>query len=253
MAANDEDIQQMTEADRTSETRFGPRPVPEGHRKAADYPYHDRVSSRVIPSGRVSPDGRSAYPTPSLTSKILVFGGVALGVAGATAGAVLAARKIAGLIGGDQDNARGSRRASVAPRFAELDEDEREAMRSRVRAQSRHDSREAARLRAEASRKRDRPRRNVAREMTDTANDLSSGLDGLGKALFSAFTGFRSVAGQATGIVSEFAAAADQLRNILGNGEPQRHARDDTRAEEVEADQDSFRQQERERQRTHRL
>lgn len=246
MAANDEDIQQLTEADRTSETRFGPRPVPEGHKRTADYPYQDRVSSRVIPSGRVSPDGRSAYPTPSLTSKIVVFGGIALGVAGATAGAVLAARKLAGLIGGD-DRDHAGRRPAMAPRFAELDEDERDAIRSRVRAQSRQDSRETARLRAEASRKRQKPRRNVAHELTDTANNLSSGLDGVARALSSAFNGFRSVAGQATGIVSEFAAAADQLRGILGTGDTRRDtpATDDRDA--------SFQDQERQRQRTHRL
>ena len=46
-----------TDADITSETRFGPRPVPKGHRRPAgpqDY-------RRIPPSGDVSPDGKRAY------------------------------------------------------------------------------------------------------------------------------------------------------------------------------------------------
>ena len=54
----------------------GRRPVPPGE------------SRRVIPSGDVSPDGRRAYPRSSMTTKVLVLGGLGLAAAAATAGGV---------------------------------------------------------------------------------------------------------------------------------------------------------------------
>lgn len=221
--SSDDHSHKPTEADHTSQTRFGPRPVPQGHHRGDDYPFQERASSRVIPSGPVSPDGRSAYPTPSLTSKIVVWGGIALGVAGVTAATVIAARKVGDMMADDTPEptrpAQGYKpqKAHVAPRFSELDEDQQEAMRRRVRARARADEEELARLRASASRRRRKPRRNLANEMMETATSLSSGLDGVTKSLAGAFEGFRSVAAQASSIVGEFAFAADQLRSILRN------------------------------------
>lgn len=212
---NDDD-RLLTEADRTSETRFGPRPVPQGHQMP-----HSR---RVIPSGRVSPDGRSSYPSPTTGTKIALWGGIALGVAGGTAAAVFAIRKIAEAISDDSDHRSSHRshqlRHHSAPRFARMDEDEQEAMRRRVRDQDRGDRQEAARLRAEASRRRpsfgSKPKKgNFAESLIETSTKLSESLEGVAKSMAMAVESFRGVAGQATGIVQEFAGAADQLRSAL--------------------------------------
>ncbi|WP_295043896.1 hypothetical protein [uncultured Paracoccus sp.] len=212
----------LTEADRTSQTRFGPRPVPPGH--------HGPQARRVIPSGRVSSSGRSSHPTPSTGAKIALWGGVALGVAGGTAAALFAIRKIAEAISDDDRPGSGRSNQShharhgrnhAAPRFARLDEDDREAMRRRVREQDRQDRQEAARLRAEASRRRPAPaapkrkKANFAEGLIDTSTRLSQSLEGVAKSMAIAVESFRGVAGQATGIVQDFAGAADQLRSAL--------------------------------------
>lgn len=254
MHRSDDDIHNLTEADRQSETRFGPRPVPEGHKTASPYPHRPMRSSKVIPSGRLGPDGKP-WPEPSLTAKLLVWGGVAVGVAGATAAAVIATRKIADMISDDSgpryqpvhhapDVPLHDRRApqTLAPRFAELDEEEREEIRRRSRAQAREDSRLAARRRVDASRRRHGPR-NVASGMTETATNLSAGLNGLAESLTSAFNGFRSVAAQASAIIGEFASTAEQLRGMMGRTDAA-PARDQTDGDRAEGDDDR---------RTHRL
>ncbi|MCO6363956.1 hypothetical protein [Paracoccus sp. 08] len=180
----------LTEADHTSQTRFGPRPVPAGHR---------------------GPQPRRTDDT-STVAKAVVWAGVALGMAGGTAAAAIAARKLAGT----DDAPRAAYRPAAAPRFAHLEEDEREAMRRRVRAQAREDNAHAARLRAKASRGRSG---NFAKDLTRTATDLSDGLNGVAQSLAGAFRSFRGVSSQATTIVGDFVAAADQLRAIL-NGAP---------------------------------
>lgn len=211
---SDHDIYQLTEADRASQTRFGTRPVPPGHISDMDHHFRKRASS----------DGagpRAGRDEPSLTGRIVVWGGIALGVAGVTAAAVIAARKLGDAMSDDQpERGRRSRdyrpqQNHVAPRFAALDEDEREAMRRRVRARARADEDQDARLRASASRRRRKPRKDFAREVNETTSSLSSGLDGVTASLTGAFQGFRSVAGQASGIVREFSDAADQLRSML--------------------------------------
>ncbi|RJE79987.1 hypothetical protein [Paracoccus sp. JM45] len=206
---------ELTEADRTSQTRFGPRFVPEGHRTPSPYPHRKMVSSAVPPSGDVSPDGKEIWPEPSLSAKIIVWGGMALGVAGITAASAIAARK---LVGSDQPPApRRSGPAPVAPRFAEMDENEREAVRRRVRAQARKDSLRTARLRAQAGQGRDKA--NFAQDLTRTATELTDGLNGVAQSLVTAFDSFRGVSRQATTIVGDFVAAADQLKAMV-NGAP---------------------------------
>ena len=148
----------------------------------------------------------------STVAKAVVWAGVALGMAGVTAAAAIAARKLAGT----DDAPRLAYRPAAAPRFAHLEEDEREAMRRRVRAQAREDNAHAARLRAKASRGRSG---NFAKDLTRTATDLSDGLNGVAQSLAGAFQSFRGVSSQATTIVGDFVAAADQLRAIL-NGAP---------------------------------
>ncbi|WP_405404851.1 hypothetical protein [Paracoccus sp. Ld10] len=180
----------LTEADRTSQTRFGPRPVPVGHR---------RLNSPVTDDA-------------STAAKVVVWAGVALGMAGVTAAAAIVARK---LVVGD-DTRQTKHRETAAPRFARLEEEEREAMRRRVRAQARDDNAHVARVRANASRGRSG---NFAKDLTRTATDLSQGLNGVAQSLAGAFQSFRGVSSQATTIVGDFVAAADQLRAIL-NGAP---------------------------------
>lgn len=53
-------------------------------------------SRRIPPSGHVSPDGRRNWPEPSMTSRIAVYGGVALAVAGGTAGLIMLLDRLGG-------------------------------------------------------------------------------------------------------------------------------------------------------------
>lgn len=215
----------LTEADRTSETRFGPRPVPGGHRSP-----HTLQARRTIPSGRVSPSGQSAYPAPSQGARIAVWGGVALGVAGGTAAAIFAVRKLAEAISGDSPSDRHDR-GHKAPRFAAMDEDDREAMRRRVRAQDREDRQEFARTRAQASQNRSRARAssrqgNFVEDVIQTSTRLSEGLEGVAKSVSMAMDGFRGVARQATEVVAEFADTADGLRAALKGERPRKNRTD---------------------------
>lgn len=149
----------------------------------------------------------------TLTTKIIVWGGVALGVAGATAAGLVAARKIADMLGGEPPRRP---KATLAPRFAEMDEDAREEIRRRARAQARRDSRIDAKTRAEAARRRNPPRRDAAADLTRTATSLSGGLTGLTDSVIHAVNGFRSVAAQAGAIIAEFSTAAGLLRELMG-------------------------------------
>ena len=197
---------------------YGRHDVPAKERYAAIEP------RRIPPSGEVSPDGRRTWPEPSLTSKILVLGGAGIMAAAATAGAVLATRRIAGMIAGDEEHPVA--RPRLAPRYAALDEDEREAMRRRSRERARSDAAEAARNRVEAARARDLPRRSTAESLTDTATQLAGSLNGVMGSLTGAVAGFRSVAAQAGGILREFTDAADTVRAFLEdrNGRARRDA-----------------------------
>lgn len=144
----------------------------------------------------------------------LVWGGVALGVAGLTAATVMAVRRLA-----EQPDPKPVQPV-MAPRFAELSAEEREAIRRRVREQAREDYTAAARERAAASAKRHkRKSSNVAKDLTRTATELTASLTGVATAVAAASRAFRSVSGQAPGVMGEFIAAADQLRALL-NGSP---------------------------------
>ena len=216
---------EMTEADRPSQTRFGVRPVPEGHRTAAPYAHRKLRSSAIPPSGPGSPDGRRPWPAPSTTAKAVVWGGVVVGAAGLAAGTVMILRALSDDRPsprrpeghGQARSWRNDNPAALAPRYAGLSEDEREAMRRRVRAQARRDGAEKAALRAGA-RRGGGGVQNFARELTDTANHLSTGLNGVANSLVGAFEAFRKVAAQAHGIVGEFTSAADELRGVLRQG-----------------------------------
>ncbi len=91
-----------TGADTPGDTRFGPRPVPKGHR----HPAGPSESRRIPPHGDVSPDGHRVWPRPSPTAKWLVWGGTALAAAAVTVGAVIAARHVLDALS-DKDADRG--------------------------------------------------------------------------------------------------------------------------------------------------
>ncbi|WP_156845246.1 hypothetical protein [Paracoccus zeaxanthinifaciens] len=165
----------------------------------------------------------SAMPKPGTPrdaafrgGQALVWGGVALGVAGLTAATVLSVRRLT-----ERPEPEGETPQPVlAPRFADLSDEEREAIRRRVRAQAREDYAAAARERAEAgARRRKRGKGNAAKDLTKTAAELTASLTGVATAVATASKAFRSVSGEAPGVMGDFVAAADQLRSLL-NGSP---------------------------------
>lgn len=89
-----------------------------------------------------------------------------------------------------------------------------------------------------AGKDRGRSSGNIARDLTDTANDLSGSIHGVAQSMVSAFQGFRSVASQTTGIVGEFAAAAEQLRTLLRSGADSNSATDKRGQEPARDDQE---------------
>ncbi|MDO5646574.1 hypothetical protein [Paracoccus sp. (in: a-proteobacteria)] len=208
---------EITDAARDTNTRFGVRPAHPDHKIAAPYAYRRMPSSKVPPSGAVTRDGRHAKPEPALTTKLLLWGGVGAGVLGATMGALMIARRVADAVDGDPRPPHSARAAQghhgvqrLAPNPVHQDERARDEMRRRVATP--------------------RPRRgNMAQDLTDTATDLTNGLTGMVTAITGAFHAFRSVSQQANGIVSEFAAAADELRSIARVPRDHGHRDDDDR------------------------
>ncbi|WP_299845576.1 hypothetical protein [uncultured Paracoccus sp.] len=204
----------------SSERDVNPKPSETETAASLRGPTH---SSRIPPSepgpyvDAARAAGRSRRPT--LTGKVIYFGGAGILAAAATAAVVLAARKLTDH--GDEPAAdrHPPHERPLAPRFAELDEEEREEIRRRARERARADRNRAARLRAMAARERVAPRRNIARDVSETAQNLSGSIHGVMGALTSALSGFRQVATQAGGIMREFSVAADTVRSLLDRGE----------------------------------
>lgn len=245
------------------------RPVDRSQERYQPSPY---APQRTLPHGDVSLDGTRAWPQPSMTSRVLTYGGAALAAAAVTAGAVLAVRKVADLVTGNDDLDRKADRQAEkararvydadrgrAPGFAKLDEDERAAMRARARRRAEDDRATAARLRAEAARgngerrpedgfggrpasvprgafgptargdrdgapMRRRPpqkpaSRNFLGDIEHTAESLTRNINGIVGAVGAAMAAFRSVSGQAEGILREFGNTADQVRSFLDRGQ----------------------------------
>ncbi|UXU73738.1 MULTISPECIES: hypothetical protein [unclassified Paracoccus (in: a-proteobacteria)] len=198
-----------TEADETSHTRFGPRPVPEGHR-----PHRDRPEPRRIPPhGDVSPDGTRPWPRPSRGARWLVWGGTALIAATLTAGVVVAGRQ---LMHGS-DNAR---KPVSPPRLPPPPQTYRAQAQHPHRAQA-HDAHREPVDAPPRPRRNSRPpqrRQSLMQEVEANTASLSQGVDNVMRSLSSAVSGFRDVAGQAAHIVREFSDAADLVRGILAGG-----------------------------------
>ncbi|SMO57403.1 hypothetical protein [Paracoccus laeviglucosivorans] len=200
----------LTDADVTSETRFGPRPVPEGHRRPHEH--HDH--RRIPPHGDVSPDGSRVWPRPSASARWLVWGGTALAVAGATAGAVIAARHIAQALGDDDKPRRPAQPRGFADTGARMAPPGPPPSSGKPWHDEPHGRRGPRR----------RPR--LMDEVQDNAASLSGSVDGMMRSLTTALSGFRTVAGQAGAIMREFGDAADLVRGVMGHDDgdkPRRH------------------------------
>ena len=187
----------QTEADVTSQTRFGPRPVPEGHR-----PHEDRADYRPIPPhGDVSPDGRRAYPRPSPLAKWIVWGGTGLAAAALTAGTVIAARHLLGTSGRNHP-----RREPYRPE---------DAPQPRMHLSTPPESpREPEPLGPRPQ------RRSLMEEIESNTATLTNSVDNVMRTVTSAVTGFRGVAAQTSAIVKEFGEAADLVRDIIDRRAP---------------------------------
>lgn len=172
-------------------------------------------SSRVIPSAPRSPDDGSAHLTPSVGTRVVVWGGVALGVAGLTAAAVFAARRLAGPETGNASR-RGSH-GSASHRAAPV---HRSApSQGRAKADATH------------ARKRDarKSRRDPALDLGRRADALSASLNGVVDTVLAAFGAFRNMSLQSSDIVDEFSRTADGLRSMLrGTQEDQRRDKNDS-------------------------
>ncbi|MBU3029233.1 hypothetical protein [Paracoccus marinaquae] len=147
--------------------------------------------------------GGNRRPETSPTGQAIIWGGVALGVAGLTAAAMLTARRLAGA--GDVSRLQADRAADDTPqarRFARPEPTPRHAPRERARRDP-----------------RDAPRRNPAQDLTETADALSGSLNNAVDTFVGAFAAFRGIASQVPWIIDEFSAAADQVRTILNKRE----------------------------------
>lgn len=160
---------------------------------AAARPAGPDESRPVPPHGPVSPDGRHAWPQPSQTSRVIVYGGVVLAAAGLTAATVLLGRK---LMGSDEP----------APPPAA-------AARMAARPQA------PAQPAAQPARPRRRRRNPVLRlaELTHAVQDATSFI---GMAL----AGFRSVAEHAQGLGDQFRSVAEAWRAGSQDGQERKEA-----------------------------
>ncbi|AGT07831.1 hypothetical protein JCM7686_0722 [Paracoccus aminophilus JCM 7686] len=252
------------------EPRLGSRPA-QDEPFAFGSPYESR---RIPPSGDVSPDGSRIWPQPSTTSKLLVWGGMGIAAAALTAGAVIAGRHVGEMIRGeDKPQPRAPRpnparpdevrMATLAPRYAELSPAERDALRNRNRQREYEEELRIARARAEAAeraleaeRGRPRPSRrrraDFMREVERNTRHLSGSVDSAMGSFGAAFSGFRAVATQAAGLVSEFGTAAKLIRGMMGDVMASKDDRPAEKASEKAADQKDSAAKETDR-REHRL
>ncbi len=236
----------FTDDARHEAQRDAHRDAPPRHASASAAPTSPHESRRIPPSGDVSPDGKRIWPRPSLSAKILVWGGTGIAAAALTAGTILAARRIAEAVRHDEDEAPATRRrpqarhpvreqatsaaAHLTPRFAELGAEARDQMRARNRQRELEDALEAAHQRAEAAEealrrarksagRRIRPKaRNLMHEVEDNTRKIGQSAESTINSLGAALTGFRAVAGQAGSIISDFEGAAKLIRSLFAQG-----------------------------------
>lgn len=186
--------------------------VQDGHPDAEPSRY---AAQRVIPHGPVSPDGRRAYPQPSLSAKILVWGGIGIAAAAATAGTVLAARKLADLVTGDEPAPRRLPAPSRPADSRREDEDRPRELSGSPRASDPRpaDARTAQPF-AAAPRRRRKPV-PAKQSFGDQVGDIARSINSVIGAVTAASVAFRSVAAQAPAIMNEFSRAAGQARDFV--------------------------------------
>lgn len=199
--SNHQDKEPVSFADVPTETRMGRRPVPEGH----------------IPH---SGAGRHR-PAPSLTGRILVWGGIGVASAAVTAAAVIAGRQIGEIFRHDPPKPR----PHLAPRFAEMDDEARQAMRDRARARADADEFSRNRTRAQAAgealHEAQAPQRSFLAEANENVRHFGGAVAGAVAALATALGSFRNVARDTSGIMGEFDSAAKAVRSFLNpTGKP---------------------------------
>lgn len=215
------------------------------------------AARRTIPSGRVSPDGKRAWPQPSLTSRILVYGGMGIVAAAATAGAVLAVRAgVDAIAGDDEDRAVEAARQRARARrtgpagasyrttragFAHMDRDAARETERRRAEQQRAERDRAARMRREAARRRASRRSphgdgSVVESVNETVSSVTGGVRDVLATVTAAIEGFRSVASQASEVMADFNSAADQVKAMIEPAAPRRRPAPDARARPAKKD-----------------
>ena len=191
-----------------------------------------------MPQNRRPP--KAAYPaTQPGHSKLVLWGGIGL----AAIGTLLAARAVAEALAADPEDRPQPRpepkgaRENLAPRFADMDEEDRRAMRARARADivdfedRAEELREAAlrdrrnrerqeKERAARRRHRAKARRSFLGDVSEHAVKLATNLTALVAAANAAVDGLQQVSGRTGGIMRDFSDTADQLRGVFGNCAP---------------------------------
>lgn len=227
----DENERDLTEAEVTSQTRFGPRPPPKGQVRHR-FPLESR---HIPPSGDVSPDGSRPWPQPSNTSRVLVWGGIAIAAAALTAGAVIAGRQVGSMIAGDdsprpatgRDHQRELAEAAARGRAEGAEALRREAARRRAAAKAGE-----ARMKSE-TRRVQRRAKGLVEDIAENTHRLNSSVGSLFSSLGAAMTGFRSVAGQSSSILREFSETAQTIRAFLDKSAKNAKATAEDAAEKV--------------------
>lgn len=217
-------------------------PPGEVDRSQETYTPSSRRPRRVPPSGDVSYDGSRPWPRPALSSKLLVWGGIGVAAAAASAGAVLGVRAILGR-GDDEEEAaleearERARRRSSGTSSSTGTSTRRSGLLRRSSARPRRPASaqpvpppRPAGIADEPVRSERRPRPGPARarsgrgatgmldNVNQTIQEMSSGVRTLLDTVNAAMSGFRSVAQQASGVVGEFREAADSIRSAMHSG-----------------------------------
>ncbi len=216
-------------ADVPTNTRHGPRPVPEHHIPTRDAPI----------------DPPASREPKSLRTTLMVWGGLGLA---ATVG-VLAARAAA-----DALSARAEDKASPpptqrpapyqgprprhAPAYAALDEERRARMRAHARADMADFDEHAAELRARAQRERRKRRAPAAPQQksagfAENIGTAARSVVALIGAATAALEGFKQVSANSDQIMRDFSSAADKLQQFLGVRGADKDSAKDTDAAEA--------------------
>lgn len=191
----------------------------------SDHPQNPRAQDRAV-------DKAAPRKPRQRASNLLVLGGVGL----AAAATVLAARAVADALTADPEDrphrlprAAGPRE-SLPPRFADMDEADRRAVRARARADIADYEDRAAQIREAALRERREQERLARRrhrtkrrqgffdDFSGNAVKLATNITALIAAANAAVDGLQQVSGRTGGIMRDFTDAADRLRGFFDPG-----------------------------------